>query len=503
MRLRESAILAPDGRKVLVAESTAFRTAGTGRRFAGFYAPDLGPNAALLPHLSVLRARSRALYRNHPLIWGAIEKLVANLVGWGLTPKSQHPSKTVQETIDLTWFDWAKQVKFDAIQKRAARECMLAGEVFLRIRPRRLEDTDVLGRRLVVPLDVQLIEAEHCPETEERMIAGGGSVRAGIEFDAIGRRRAYWMYRQHPGDGAMFHRAGETELVRVPASEVIHLFDPESPEAIRGTPRLARTALRAHDLDAFDDATLQRQAVAALFAGFIKRPDTGAMGESDANPEPTLEPATLSYLGLGEDIVFPNPPDVGSNYPDFVKHNQLVLSAGIGVTYEMLSNDLSEVNYSSIRAGSLEFRRACQVWQYTTFCAEFLEPIWVHFLRRAQLSRVFSIPGFDQNEIAASRCEWISQGWDWVDPEKEVNALHKSVQAGFDTRTGVNIARGNDPRRIERDRADEQARAEQLGLQFTTDVPEPGPTSDATPKEETREEDDDEPRQAQGGRRAY
>lgn len=204
MRYRESTVLAPDGRPILVGWEPPFRNAGVGRRFAGLFAPSsLGPNAALLPHLDLLRSRSRSLARNDPLIWGAIQKLVANLVGWGLTPNSLHESPAVQKQINDVWADWAKQIKLDALQKKAAQECIIAGEVFLRIRPRRTTDADVLGRQLLVPLELQLIEAEHCPENYELNLQGGGYIRGGIQFDAIGRRTAYWMYRQHPGDGQL------------------------------------------------------------------------------------------------------------------------------------------------------------------------------------------------------------------------------------------------------------------------------------------------------------
>jgi lambda family phage portal protein len=477
-RYRESPVLAADGRPILIAQEPPYRNAGGGRRFAGFTAPvGLGPNAALLPHLDTLRARSRALYRNSPTVWGAVEKLVGNLVGWGITPQSLHDDEDMREDIGELWADWSRQVKLDKLQKHAARETLLAGEVFLRFRPRLPQDRDALGRRLVVPLELQLIEAEHCPVTENRALPNGGYIRSGIEFDPIGRRVAYWMYPDHPGDGTMLATPRVQELRRVPASEVIHLYDPESPEMIRGVPRLSRLLLTVDKLDSFNDATLERQAIAALFAGFIKRPegatDPGLLGETAARPEPTLEPGVLSYLAEGEDISFPSAPDVGNNYAPFIKSQLLQLSAGLGMTYESVSNDLSSVNYSSIRAGSLEFRRSCQVWQYTTFCTEFLEPIWVYFLRRAQLTGALDLPDLLTDELAAGRVEWVTQGWDWVDPLKEVQAAVTEVQAGFETREGVNMRRGNDPRRIETKRAAEMARAKQLGLQFSTDVPAP------------------------------
>src|SRR5262245_65121812 len=101
MRLRPSSILAPDGRPVLIATEPPYRAAGGGRRFVGFTAPiGLGPNAALLPGLDTLRARARALYRNDPQVKGGIDKLVANLVGSGLYPRSLHPTASVREQIN-------------------------------------------------------------------------------------------------------------------------------------------------------------------------------------------------------------------------------------------------------------------------------------------------------------------------------------------------------------------------------------------------------------------
>jgi len=485
MPYRESAVLAADGRPILIATEPAYRGGGAGRRFTAFPSSfRVGPNAALLPGLDQLRARSRALYRNSGLVWGAIEKLVANYVGWGAMPKSQHPSAAARTQIDEAWRLWSKQIKLDQIQKLVTREFAIAGEIFVRMRPRLRTDTDDLGRRLHVPLVFQLLEAEHCPVFEDRPLENGRFVRAGIEFDAIGNRAAYWLYPRHPGDGT-FSTPADLELRAVPASEVVHIYDPESPASIRGVPRLSRSLLRASDLEAFTDATLQRQAIASLFAGFIRRPEGGAppgmLGETNALPEPTFEPGTLTYLGEGEDISFPTTPDPGQNYYPFVKTAQRDIAAGIGVTHEQISNDLEGVNYSSIRAGSLEFRRGAQVWQYTTFLLGLLEPIWWRFLQAAALAGVIDVPDLLTDPLRASAVEWIFQGWDWVDPEKEVNASTKSVQAGFDTRRSVNMARGNDPTLLVQERAAEVEEAKQLGLTFSTDVTTIVPASPANP----------------------
>lgn len=490
-RYRESPVLSADGRPILVFEPP-YRAAGTGRRFVGLPAPLLmGSNAALIPNLETLRARSRALYRNNALIWRSIETLVSNHIGWGATPNSGAEADATREAIEQAWADWNRQTGFDAIQTAMARESFLAGECFLRFRDRRKTDQDALGRRLVVPLECQLLEAEHCPVWYSEIRDNGNTIRAGIEFDQLGKRVAYWMYREHPGDYIPFTSALNLELVRVPATEVLHLYVPESPGQIRGTPRLARVFLRTNDLEAFDDAALQRQAIAALFAGFIRKPDGagGVLGETEAAPEPTLEPGTLSYLGEGEDITFPSLPDVGATYAPFVRAVHMGIAAGMGITLEQLTGDLSQVNYSSIRAGSLEFRRFCQMWQHTSFVPIVLEPVWIRFLRRAVLAGALDLPEFVDNELTGSRVEWVFQGWGWIDPLKEVQAAKEEVLAGFATRRSINIRRGDDPERIIEERAAEVQQADQLGLLFSTDVvaaPAPAPAA-AEPALPTRQ----------------
>jgi capsid protein len=97
----------------------------------------------------------------------------------------------------LAWTDEADAeglTDFFGLQRRAAREVFLAGEVFLRIRPRRAEDG------LTVPLQLQMLPSEMLPQDMTRTLPGAGSIRQGIEFDGIGRRVAYHFLRRHPGD---------------------------------------------------------------------------------------------------------------------------------------------------------------------------------------------------------------------------------------------------------------------------------------------------------------
>ncbi|MFW4864107.1 phage portal protein, partial [Pseudomonas aeruginosa] len=67
-------------------------------------------------------------------------------------------------------------------------------------------------------------------------------------------------------------RRGYNQLNRIPADQVLHIFEPLEGGQLRGVPRLSPVLLRLKSLDNYDDAVLFRQEVSNLFAGFITRP---------------------------------------------------------------------------------------------------------------------------------------------------------------------------------------------------------------------------------------
>jgi capsid protein len=84
-----------------------------------------------------------------------------------------------------------------------------------------------------------MLPSEMLPLNRNEVTPGGNVIRQGIEFDRIGRRMAYHFLRRHPGDMTDPGLAGE--VVRIPASEIVHVIDPESTPgssaACRASPR--------------------------------------------------------------------------------------------------------------------------------------------------------------------------------------------------------------------------------------------------------------------------
>ncbi len=338
---------------------------GSGRRAMAWQVGNPGAVAALAFSQNELRAKSRDLVRRNAWAAAGVEAFVANAIGTGIKPQSMVADPALRETIQALWREWCEEADassltdFYGLQSLACRAMLEGGECLVRLRYRRPED------RLTVGLQIQVLEPEHLPLTMNRELPSGNVIRAGIEFDRLGRRVAYHLYRSHPNDGALAPMSGTggMETVRIPASEVVHLFRPLRPGQIRGEPWLARALVKLNELDQYDDAELVRKKTAAMFAGFVTRlaPEDNLMGEGAPDGQGVslagLEPGTLQLLEPGEDIKFSAPADVGSSYAEFMRQQFRAVAAAMGITYEMLTGDLTQVNYSSIRAGLLEFRR--------------------------------------------------------------------------------------------------------------------------------------------------
>jgi lambda family phage portal protein len=495
----------------LFGQGPIHEAAGRGRRSLAWLPSNPGAVAALAATHTDLRTKSRDLVRRNAWAQAGIEAFVANAVGTGIKPQSLAPDQDFKTAVQALWRDWCEEADaagltdFYGLQALACRAMLEGGECLVRLRPRRVEDG------LTVPLQIQLLEPEHLPITLNQDLPSGNQVRAGIEFDALGRRVAYHLYRSHPEDGRLAPMSGQggLETVRIDAREILHLFRVLRPGQIRGEPWLARALVKLNELDQYDDAELVRKKTAAMFAGFVTRqsPEDALLGEGPADGEGValagLEPGTLQILEPGEDIKFSDPADVGGSYAEFLRVQFRAVAAAMAVTYEQLTGDLSGVNYSSIRAGLLEFRRRCEMLQHSVLVHQLCRPVWAAWMRQAVLSGALVAPGFTRGGPAKRRqylqAKWIPQGWQWVDPEKEFKALLVAMRAGLMSRSEAISAFGYDAEDVDAEIAADNRRADALGLVLDSD-PRQGPAggggsaqADAKPKADTAEAQPREP----------
>ncbi len=477
-----------NGRPITMS-SADYEGAMTGRRLNTWGLSESGPNTTLFSSLSNLRARSRELVRNDPQIDGGLDTLVSNLVGSGINPRWQLDDPELKAAIHAKWNEWTCDADADGLldfyglQALVARSVIESGEVFVRFRPRYFRDS------LPVPLQLQILESDHVDASYNAVAPNGNEIRMGIEFNRLGRRTAYWVFKDHPGE-QFITQSGYGERRRIPANQMLHVFKPLRPGQQRGRPWLSSIIALAHELNSYDDAEVVRKKSAAMFGGFITKPPEdeeapSPLGKKDSddaegNTVIAMEPGTFPELPPGYQVNFSEPADVGGSYTSFVKRQDRRIARGFGgLTYEKLTGDLEGVNYSSIRAGNLEFQRQCKQFIFNVLSHQFCRPVAKYWLVQAYLSNALDLPEYVDNRRKYWRIKWTIDGWPWVDPEKDFKAAKGMVRAGFSSRTKEVGERGEDAEEIDRENQTDNARADELGLVYDSD----GRKTDTTGKE--------------------
>jgi lambda family phage portal protein len=412
-------------------KTRSFEAAAGGRRWEGAgWLSNINQSLAAGQHS--IRARAQHASLNNPHAARAASAWTANVVGIGIRPQS-----TAGAAVDDVFAAWtvdadaAGRTDFYGLQAAVVRSVFVAGEAFIRFRTRRAEDG------LAVPLQLELLDPQQIDAAFHRDLDAGGRIISGIEFDGIGRRVAYHVSRHAPGDPL-----GSTQLEpsRVPAEDILHVFEPLVPGQVRGISRFAPVLLRLRDLDELADAALMKAKIEAMFAGFLTDADGSmAEGAQDASVlTQGLEPGTLRILPPGSDIKFSNPTAGGETFAPFVSSQLHAIAAGLGLTYEQVSGDMSGVNYSSARVALIEFRRIVEAFRAHVLRPQFLEPVWRRCLTVAELAGVLPV-GVDQ------RCRWVAPCWEHVDPVKDVQSDVLAVEAGFKSKRQVVAEWGRDP----------------------------------------------------------
>lgn len=466
-------------------KTAVFDGASTGRRTQGWVARQDAVNTAIFQDGELLRRRARDLVRQNWAASNGVESWVASAIGTGIKPQSLHPDRKIREMLNMLFERWADESDADGKTDYYGQQAMAfaamveAGECFIRRRDRRRSDG------FTIPVQLQLIESEHVPFMLNRAGENGSRIVMGVELDGIGRAAAYHMYPDHPDD-YNFQR-GKAEPVRVPAENIIHLFRPVRPGQRRGTTWLTQAIIKLRDLDKYDDAELVRKKMASMVLWWITETNPEdpvlATTESDSSgvAMKDMQPGSVIRLNPGETPQMSDPA-VNEGHVEYMKQQLHEVAAAMGITYEMLTGDLEGVNFSSIRAGLLEFRRRCEMIQWSVFIFQFCRPSWAWFCRAAALNGNISVTDLTNNWADYMAVQWHTPKWAWVDPLKEVQAEQLQVQCGFKARSTVINEMGEDPERVDAQIAADKDRAERLGLMFATDVV-PLPGAEGSPEE--------------------
>jgi lambda family phage portal protein len=339
------------------------------------------------------------------------------------------------------------------------RTIVESGEALVRLRYRRKSDG------LTIPIQLQILEGDYL-DASKNFAKGqyGGPVIQGIEFDSRGQRRGYWLFSEHPGSSLL--TTYQSKLVS--SDEILHIFSVDRPGQARGISWFAPAVVSLKDFDEFEDASLMRQKIAACFAAFVTDIDgsgtpLGASGDdtSDGQSTESLEPGIIEYLPPGRDIKFSTPPMDQDN--GFSIRTLRRIAAGLGVSYEDLTGDYSQVNFSSARMARIEHYGHVNDWRWNMLIPQLCDPAWRWAMDSAISAGLFTAP-----ELPIA--QWTPPPIPMLEPDKEGLAITRLIRAGAVTPDEMVREQGYDPETHWAEYAANIKRLDSLGIYLDSDA---------------------------------
>lgn len=450
--------------------SRAYDGAGRGRLTDGWIAGGTSANTEVSAGAEMLRFRMRDLVRNNPHAAKAVQVLVASMVGAGIRPRANSTDEELNKKVDKLWDRWHRvcdadgHTDFHGLTALAVREMIEGGEVIAQRRARRVSDG------LPVPLQIELKEADHIDGHRTGTSDFNNRIVSGIEYDGLGRRRGYWLFRDHPGD--QFALLGTMNLSSsfVPAENIAHLFERQRVQA-RGVPWGAPVMRSLRDIDDWHRSELVRKKTEACLVGVVIGADEGEEGiapsftDTDGNIVEQFQPGMVAYANGAKDIKFNQPATSGGVY-EWNRVHLMAVAAGFRVPYELMTGDLSNVNFSSSRVGLNEFRRMIDMMQWQMIIPMFCDKIWGWFIDAAADAGMI-----DTRDVPV---EWAPPKFESVNPLQDVQADIAEVRAGFATTPQMIAKRGYDPDKVLQEYEAFMKKSDKAGLVFDTDAKKVG-----------------------------
>jgi lambda family phage portal protein len=504
-----ASLLGPDGSPVkLPALRGASRMLAAGYAGASVTDPDLAQwrpplwsaQTALSPDRPVLAARIHDLARNDGWASGGVTRQVDAVIGagWRLSSKPNARSLRIDpdvasdlaSDIEAAWKDFADDPDCWC---DAGRRLSMGGLLSLAFR-HRLMDGEALAVILWLPRGgryataVQIIDPDRLSNPYNSIDTYWR--RQGIELGEHGEPRAYHIRRSHPGDQNVFNPMFWT-WERIPRETsfgrrmVVHAFEPSRAGQYRGVSVLAPIIKRLRMLGRYDEAELQAAVLNAVMAAFVESPFdhdqfASALGggeELSAYQQQRLDyyqaapinvgGAKIAFTFPGEKVTLSKPSHPNSVFEAFERASLRNIASAMGMTYEQLSMDWGQVNYSSARAALLEVWRGFAA-RKEHFAQAFMAPIYAAWLEEAIDRGIITLPkgapDFAEAKAAYCSAKWIGPGRGWVDPHKEATAATERLAAGLSTLERECAEQGEDYLETIQQRARERKEMMALGL---------------------------------------
>lgn len=463
----------------------SFQGATFGRLVSDWVSVTTSQDAEVRSSLLALRNRSRQLGRDNDHCKNFFARVLPNnIVGQGIPFQAQVKMQrkdaldtATNDLIENAWARWCRadschtagKLRFEDIERLIIRSVAESGEILIRMVYQKFGDSRI-------PFALELLESDLLDETYNGQAPETGNrIIMGVEMNQWKRPVAYYFRTRHPGDINLQGTFPKTEYrIRIPAEEILHPFITERVDQTRGIPWLASTIMRLHHMQGYEESEVIAARASAALMGFIETPEGEPSMADDVDGGESVtefQPGLFKTLAPGEKVNIPQLSRPGGQFDPFMRLMLRGVAAGAGASYESLSRDYSQSNYSSSRLALIEDRdnwRSIQGWMI----ANFHQRVFERWLDMAVLSGALVLRNYETNPEMYQAVKWMPRGWSWVDPEKEVNAYKSAVRAGFMTQTDVVAQSGGDIDEMLAQRKREIDSAKKLGLVFDTDAAE-------------------------------
>ena len=430
--------------------------------------------------LTEIRSKARALTQNDGYAKKFIDLMKVNVVGsegFKLQVKARDPNGSLDTyantLIEEKFRDWSRKGNCSLVGDcsfRRIQELVIAGMA---------RDGEAVVRKIYndskYGYQLQPLEPDSLDETYNEILSNGNIIRMGIEYDAWNRPVAYHLRRWDRRQETFGNPYNTRTYQRIPANEIYHLYLKERPTQSRGVSWFAPTIIRLRMLSGYEDAALVNARVSAAKMGFLtsappdgSAPYQGDTKDANGNLIADVSPGQIEILPTGMKFESFTPEFPTAQYEAYVKSVVRGISSGLGVSYSSLSNDLADVNYSSIRAGIVEERELYKSLQ--KFVIEnFLDEEFADWMDSAYLANRLGTLPIAQKFEKFNAPVWIGRRWQWVDPKSDAEAAKLSVDEGFKSRTMIMAEQGLDFEEVLEQLSAEQEMAKEYNISFGDD----------------------------------
>lgn len=423
--------------------------------------------------LPTLRNRMRDLVRNDGWANRAVKVIANNVVGTGIQANFTGPEALKNKAEEFTkWCksknaDFYGKLNFYGIEWLVIATMAQSGDTLMLKR--------WVGKGKKMKLAIQVLEADYIVEwyneADAKGFDEGAYCERGIYYSGEGRVIGYRLYKAHPGNDAQRGNSVNTVFVSAEDCELIYRID--RPGQNRGVPEGHSIMLEHKMLGQYELAQAHKQTVSASYAVFVTsmqsmnvgKDNNGKMNDgkeyTDLNAQ-EISPGTIYNLLPGEDITFANPPTTG-DYDPYTKNRLRKIAVGYGISYEALSGDLKQVNFTSGRMGWLEMHRNIEGIQDNVLIPQCCETVWNWWLQLEQLKGTMPF------EIDGLNIDWTKPRREMIDPVKETNAMIAQVKAGFMSLPEAIRKMGRDPMQVFKEIAENNLVIDGFKLIFSSD----------------------------------